>query len=601
MTRQLAIAFPIVLLCAAVVGCGGAPQTPPDHSQPASPKPATRTGEGGADPRARALADTFLAAYFDRFPEAVTQYGVPERRQDRLTDNSLEAQKAWDAREDAWLTELKQIDPATIADAPLRATYAIVRQTIESDAAKRVCHDELWPVSQMTGWQVNYGYLVTIQPVGTDQAREDALARWSTLPKYLDTEIANLGEGAKLGYTAPQQNVRIVIDQVRSLISTPLKDSPFHSPAERAPDPKFRRQFDTLVAGQIIPAAKRYADYLEHEYLPKAREALAITANPNGAACYDASVLYHSSSPKTAKDVHALGVEQNEKLAAEMKAIAEASFHTNDVPKLLQQLRTDPKYRFKSREEKIAYSQAALARAKAAVPSKFGLLPEADVVIKPYPTFREKNAPNEYNPPAEDGTRPAVFFISAYQAEKQSRVEDESTAFHETIPGHHLQGAIALERKQIHPIGRYIFNSGYVEGWALYAERLADELKLYSSDVDRLGMLSSQALRASRLVVDSGLHTLGWSRQQAIDYMLAHTAEGEHEVASEVDRYIIWPGQATAYMIGMLEIRAARDEAEKAMGAKFDIKAFHDRVLEDGGVPLTFLRGKIRAWIGAAK
>jgi uncharacterized protein (DUF885 family) len=588
MPRRLAIAFPLVLLWAAAFGCGGAPQPEPPKPQP-------------ADPRARALADTFLAAYFDRFPEVVTQYGVPGRRQDRLTDNSLEAQKAWDAREDAWLAELKQIDPATIAGAPLRATYAIVRQTIESDVAKRVCRDELWPVSQMTGWQVSDGYLVTIQPVGTDQARQDALARWGTLPKYLDTEIANLGEGIRLGYTAPKQNVRIVIDQVRSLANTPLKDSPFHSPAERDPDPAFRKQFDALVSGQINPAAKRYADYLEHEYLPKAREAIAVTANPNGAACYDASVLYHSSSPKTAKDVHALGVEQNEKLTAEMKAIAEASFHTSDVPKLLQQLRTDPKYRFKSREDKIAYSQAALARAKAAVPSKFGLLPNADVVIKPYPTFREKNAPNEYNPPAEDGSRPAVFFISAYQAEKQSRVEDESTAFHETIPGHHLQGAIALARKEIHPIGRYIFNSGYVEGWALYAERLADEMQLFSSDVDRMGLLSSQGLRASRLVVDSGLHTLGWSRQQAIDYMLAHTAESEHDVASEVDRYIIYPGQATAYMIGMLEIRAARDEAEKAMGAKFDIKAFHDRVLEDGGVPLTFLRGKIRAWIGAAK
>jgi len=312
-------------------------------------------------------------------------------------------------------------------------------------------------------------------------------------------------------------------------------------------------------------------------------------------------VLYHSSSPETAREVHELGVRQNERLVAEMKEIGARSFATSDVPALLARLRTDPQYRFKSREEKIAYSQAALARAKAAVPSVFGLLPKADVVIKPYPAFREKNAPNEYNPPAEDGSRPAVFFISAYQAEKQSRVEDESTAFHETIPGHHLQGAIALERKEIHPIGRYIFNSGYVEGWALYAERVADELKLFSSDLDRLGMLSSQALRASRLVVDSGLHTLGWSRQQAIDYMLQHTAEGEHEVTSEVDRYIIWPGQATAYMIGMLEIRAARDEAERAQGSRFDLKAFHDRVLEDGGVPLTFLRAKIRAWSGVAR
>jgi uncharacterized protein (DUF885 family) len=453
----------------------------------------------------------------------------------------------------------------------------------------------------MTGWQVNDGYLVTIQPVGTDDARRDALARWGALPKYLDTEIANLREGIKQGYTAPKLAVRIVIDQVRTLASTPLKDSPFDSPAIRDKTPEFQRQFNALIAEQINPAAKRYADFLEKEYLPAAREAIPVTANPNGAACYDASVLYHSSSPKTAQEVHDLGVRQNERLVAEMKAIGERSFGTTDVPALLARLRSDPQYRFKSREEKIAYSQAALARAKAAVPTVFGLLPKADVVIKPYPAFREKNAPNEYNPPAEDGSRPAVFFISAYQAEKQSRVEDESTAFHETIPGHHLQGAIALERKEIHPIGRYIFNSGYVEGWALYSERVADELKLFSSDVDRLGMLSSQALRASRLVVDSGLHTLGWSRQQAIDYMLQHTAEGEHDVTSEVDRYIVWPGQATAYMIGMLEIRAARDEAEGALGSRFDIKAFHDRVLEDGGVPLTFLRAKIRAWSGAAR
>src|SRR6476620_669228 len=215
MTRRLILA----VLGALAVGCR---QTPPDRSEPASPKPAaTRSAEGGAvravpgagEAKVRATADAFLAAYFDRFPETVTLYGVPGRRHDRLADNSLEAQKAWDAREDAWLAELKSIDPAAIAAAPLRAIYAIVRQTIESDIAKRVCRDELWPVSQMTGWQVNDGYLVTIQPVGTDDARRDALARWGALPKYVDTEIANLREGIKRGYTAPKLAVRIVIDQ----------------------------------------------------------------------------------------------------------------------------------------------------------------------------------------------------------------------------------------------------------------------------------------------------------------------------------------------------------------------------------------------------
>jgi uncharacterized protein (DUF885 family) len=294
--------------------------------------------------------------------------------------------------------------------------------------------------------------------------------------------------------------------------------------------------------------------------------------------------------------VHETGEHEVEKLMGEMQEIAIRSFHTSDVPALLQKLRTDRQFMFKDRADLISYSQAALARAKTAVPDWFGLVPKADVRIEPYPKFREKNGSSEYNPPAEDGSRSALFYINAYEAEKKSRAPAQSTAFHETIPGHHLQGAIALERKDIHPIGRYIINSGFVEGWALYAERLADEMKLYSSDLDRIGMLSEQNFRASRLVVDTGIHTMGWTRQQAIDYMLAHTAESADDIAAEVDRYIIWPGQATSYMLGMLEIRDAREEAQHEMGAKFDIKAFHDRVLEDGAVPITFLSSKIKSW-----
>jgi uncharacterized protein (DUF885 family) len=308
----------------------------------------------------------------------------------------------------------------------------------------------------------------------------------------------------------------------------------------------------------------------------------------------------HSSLTVQAKQVHELGLREVERLDGEMRAIAERSFQTSDVKGLLDRLRTDRRYLFKNRQELIDYSTAALARAKAAAPAWFGLLPKSDVRIEPYPAYRERNAPGEYNAPAEDGSRPALFYISAYQAEKKSRAGIESTAFHETIPGHHLQSAIAVERKQIHPIGRYIYSSGYAEGWGLYAEELADEMKLFSSDVDRLGMLSSQAFRAARLVVDSGMHVFGWDRQRAIEYMLAHTTETPEDVTAEIDRYIIWPGQATAYMLGMLEIQRLRAEAEQKLGSRFDIKAFHDRVLEDGGVPLGYLNQKIRSWIAAA-
>ena len=574
------------LLSIAAAGCGRTSTSAPPASEP-------------PDARVRALADAFVAAFFDRYPEQATSYGVPGRPHDRLTDNSLPALSAWEAREDAWLTDVRAIDASAIANKPLTATYAILRETLEASAASRVCRSELWNVSPMTGWHVGLGYLITIQPTGTDVARKEALARWGSLPKYIDTEIANLREGIKQGYTAPRHIVRIVIDQVRTLSESPAATSPLLAPVRADKTPEFVQSFTTLVNGQILPATRRYVDFLEREYLPAAREAIAVASNPNGAACYTASIRSFSTLPKSAQEVHDIGLREVGRIDAEMKTIAERSFGTSDVPALMQRLRTDRQFLFRSRQELIDYSKAALERARAAAPQAFGILPKADVRLEPYPAFRERNAPGEYNPPSEDGRRAGLFYISAYEPEKKSRADNESTAFHETIPGHHLQVAIALERSGIHPIGRYIFNSGYVEGWALYAEGLADEMTLFSGDLDRLGMFGSQNWRAVRLVVDTGMHALGWTRQQAIDYMLAHTTANATDAASEIDRYIIWPGQATSYMLGRLEILAAREDARRAAGESFDIKDFHDRVLEDGSVPLTYLREKIRASFAA--
>jgi uncharacterized protein (DUF885 family) len=576
-----------VLLVAAmlpIIGCGAQGNDPQ-----AGPS---------ADDRVEALADAYLEGWFARNPDQGTYYGVPGRRHDQLPDNSLEALAAWQTKEDAWLADARAIDPRAIKSGALKGTYAIVREAIEGSAGTRLCRFELWPVSQMTGWHVNLGYLVTIQPVGTDEARKEALTRWSALPGYIDTEIASLREGVKRGYLAPKLNVRIVVSQLDTLLAQ--ADTPFLSPATRDSDSAFKQGFTALVRDQLTPAFKRYRDFLEKEYLPAARDDIAVATNPDGASCYDAAVRAHSSLAVPAKQVHELGLREVDRLVGEMRTIAERSFKTSDVKALMERLRTDRQFLFKSRQELIDYSTAALTRAKAEAPNWFGLLPKSDVRIEPYPAYRERNAPNEYNAPAEDGSRSALFYISAYQAEKRSRAGIESTAFHETIPGHHLQNAIAIERKEIHPIGRYLGSSGYAEGWALYSEGLADEMKLFSSDVDRIGMLSSQAFRAVRLVVDTGMHIFGWRRQQAIDYMLTHTTETADDAAAEIDRYIIWPGQATAYMLGMLEIQRLRADARQKLGPRFDIKAFHDRVLEDGAVPLGYLTEKIQAWIAAS-
>ena len=315
----------VTVLALATVACNQQPQ------QPTAPT---------SDAHVKSLAGTYLAAYLERNPEVITQFGIPGHRQDKLIDNSLDALKAWQSREDAWLAEAKQIDPSTISSPPLRSTYAILREALEGPTALRACRNELWTVSQfVNAWQVTDGYLVTIQPVGTDDARKDALARWSSLPKFIDTEISNLREGIKQGYTAPKVNVRITIDQFNTLLAGPISASPFDSPSTRDKDPEFKKSFDALVKNQINPALKKYRDFLVKEYLPAARESIAVSAIPNGAACYDASVRYHSSLPVAAAQVHEIGLKKVDEIASddELDALITAEHSRKSVDEICQQ------------------------------------------------------------------------------------------------------------------------------------------------------------------------------------------------------------------------------------------------------------------------
>jgi uncharacterized protein (DUF885 family) len=565
------------------VACG--PSTPP-------------VDRSGLAKEVSGLADAYVRDYLEAFPYQAIVIGAPDEHPDRLADHSLAGLEKWQAREDALLASLKKIDVAAIDGMPEANTYKFLQQQLESSVACRVCRMELWNVSPTyTGWQADLPLAAGMQSTGSLEEQQNALSRWSQLPGYLDDEIANLKEGLKAGYTAPRSNVRSVIAQMNAMLAAPVGDSPFVQMAKPGAPESFRKALEDLERTKIRPAILRYRDFLENTYLPAAREAVGVSANPNGLACYAAAVNYHATVSMTPQGIHDLGVAQMEKITAEMRAIGRRSFNVEDPAALLKLITTDPKYRFKSRDELIKTAESAVARAKAALPGWFGILPAAPVVVEPYPSFLEATAPGGQSiPPTADG-KPGKYMINAYNATGQCRAGLEATAFHETYPGHHLQVAIALERKDLHPISRYFFLSGFGEGWALYSERLADEMGLYSSDVDRLGLLSNDALRAARLVVDSGMHALGWSRRQAIDYILAHTTETRDSAESEVDRYIAVPGQATAYMIGNLEIRRLRDEAERKLGARFDIRAFHDMVLKDGTMPLRALREKVERWI----
>jgi len=553
--------------------------------------------------RVRQLADTYLTAYFEQHPDEATLDGVANTRHDRLPDNSPAALAGWQQREDDWLAALKRINPDRFAGRPEWVAYGIMRDAIEGSVATRVCRFELWSVAHTGGgWLSTITSLATLQGVGTEEGRRQMLARWHAVPVYIATETANHREGLRRGYTAPRHNVEIALSEIDTLLRTPPEQSPLYDPARRDSTPGFGAELAQVIEREIIPAMRGYSEFLATEYLGRARSEIGVDANPHGSDCYRASIRATTGLALTADSVHRLGVATVEQLENAMRVIAIRSFGTSDVSRLLERLRSDTTYTFHSREEMLEGAREALARARGAIPRWFGRLPRAPVVVEPYPAFRERQSVGEWNPPAEDGSRPGIYYLSTYDPRHKSRADLEPLSFHETIPGHHLQGTIALERGDTIPaIARYFWSPGMGEGWAEYAEQLADEMGLYSSDTARFGMLADITLSATLLVVDTGIHAFGWTRAQSIDYIREHTHVPLLRAEVGVDRYPVWPAQGLSYGLGRLEIRRLRALAEQKLGARFDIRAFHDRVLENGAVPLPLLRASIERWLAASR
>jgi uncharacterized protein (DUF885 family) len=590
-------------LMVALAGCGG--RSTPSAGAPEPSAAAAAASQPEDEPSAARqvtmLADEYWKELIETFPLYGVFYGVPETPNDRLNDNSIATIRGFERKEDRWFQQLTALDAASLQGRPEEITYAVLRETLESSRQQRVCHSEYWPINQQSGLQIALPVLSQLQPLGSDELRRAALARWRAMPKYIDTEIESLREGLRHGYSLPQANVRSVVEQIDALLQFSPAESPFATITKRDSTPEFKAGIVGIVSKEITPALRRYRDFLVAEYVPKARQTTAITGLPQGEDCYRARVRAYTTADLTPQQVHQLGLEEMRRIEGEIGTIGQRLFGTSDVPKLIGRLRDDPALRFKSREELIGTAEQAIARAQKAMPQWFGRLPKANLIVDPcLPHEEKKGCPNSYVPGTPDGKRPGRWRINAGDPAEQPRASMEGTAFHEGIPGHHLQVALGQERSNVHPLTQYSFFSGFGEGWALYAERLADEMGLYSSDLDRIGDAGGgQALRAARLVVDPGLHVLGWSRQRAIDYMLAHVPEPRVYLESEVDRYIADPGQATAYMIGRLDIERLRREAQQRLGSRFDIRKFHDRVLENGAVPLPLLRAHIENWVVA--
>jgi uncharacterized protein (DUF885 family) len=467
----------------------------------------------------------------------------------------------------------------------------MLRERIEASRAARVCRAELWPVNQMSGWQADFATLARVQPVGTPELREQALARWRRIPRYLQNEIDNLREGVRLGYTTPRRNVELVIEQLDALRDMPVEESPFFAPAQRDSAPGFRDAWAALLRDEVMPAVTSYRDYLAEEYLPAARESLGVGALPDGRTCYQASFRLYTTLDRPPEETYALGQARVARNQAEVGEIGRRAFGTGDVDSIRARLQTGG---FASRDEMLAFSNDALRRALAAVPRAFRTTPGATVIITPHPAFLEATASDQYFPAAQDGSRPAQYRINLGKSATTTRAQAEITAFHETYPGHHLQVGLSQQAAGAHPVARLISSGSYLEGWARYAEALAEELGLYTSDEARV---ARRLWPARGMVLDPGIHLFGWTREQAVDYITRSGRMGAQEADALVDRVVAWPGQLTAYDTGGLEFFALRELAERELGPRFDLREFHDVVLRNGAVTLPMLRESVEAWI----
>lgn len=539
-----------------------------------------------------ALSNRYIALLLRTSPELVPLSGIEGARQAALPPIDAESLKAVAAEEDRLWQDLKRIDETKLDDAG-RASYALMVDGVEAARGLRVCNQPFWSISHMTGWQVTLSRLAQAQATGTPGAREDAIRRWESLPAYVDQDIANLREGLKQGYAVPRSVVTRVIGQLDRLISLPVEQSPFYAPARADGDAAFKARFKTIVAEEVHGAAKRYRDFLAGEYLPKAREGIALSELPNGAACYQALLRASTTLDRTPAEVMAIGeaaVAQNVK---DIVAIGGKRFGTSDLASTLAAVNDAPDNHFATADELVDFSKRGLARTTKLSAAAFEQLPKQPATIEVLPATEAGSGVPAHYIPEPDPSKPGRYMLPLDHWKTETKGGAEVTVVHETIPGHHLQIATTQELAAKVPLLRIALTGAYVEGWARYSERLAEELGVYETPY---AAITRRAWMARGMVVDPGIHMFGWSREKAMAYLVESGRFDEASAADMLDRMAVIPGQLTSYDSGGLEIAALRAESEASLGKCFDLRSFHQNVLSGGALPLKALRGRVEAW-----
>lgn len=577
----------------------------------ASPVQAAPAAASQADVATRVKALNALLAEqwkhtLDSSPEFATILG-DLRYNDRWSDLSLAHVAAEHKVNEDFLKRFEAIDTTGFSETDRLNQQLMVRQLKD-----RLQSDDLklyeMPLDQMSGVHIALAGFISSIPFDTTREYEDYLARLKAVPKAFDQVIDVARQGMRDKMMPPKYVLEKVVTQIASIDKPAGMDSLFAEPLKHFPksvsvadQKRLKTQILAAIDNDVRPAYRKLSDFVAKDYAPNGRTQPGVWALPNGDAIYRFAVKQITTTDKTPQQIHDIGLAEVKRIEGDMTKIAKSQGYP-DLASFRAALKKDPKIHAKSREDILERYRHYLAQMKPELPKLFGLLPKTDVVVKAVEPFREKSAAGaEYHQGTPDGSRPGQIFVNTGDFANRTVLSIESTAYHEGIPGHHLQISIAQTLPKLPPFRQQGGYTAYIEGWALYAEQLGKDVGFYQNPLSDYGRLSDELLRADRLVLDTGVHYKHWTRQQMVDFFHAHSSEDEPSVQAETDRYITWPGQALAYKMGELKILELRARAKKELGDKFDIRAFHDKILDGGALPLDVLDARTTQWIADVK
>jgi uncharacterized protein (DUF885 family) len=583
--------YPVLLAATLLGACAGVPQSP-------SP-----------DAALNALVEEYFDLELELSPMEATSIG-DSRFDDKLDETTSPGFRERELAADrAFLDRARLIDAAKLSPGG-RITWEIFVSERELALEGQRFPAELLPLDQMNALPIDlavYGSGSGPQPFNDARDYDRFLARLRQFPRWADGAIAMMRTGISRGITLPRPAMAKVVPQLRELVTKKVEDSVFWQPLATMPETiaagdrsRLSAEYARVLGTEVLPAYTRLADFIERDYLPAARTTVGWADLPDGASWYRWRIRKSTTMDMPPEQIHALGLAEVARIRGEMLTVKDQVGFKGDLEAFFKHLEEDPQFYFGSEAELLGAYREVKRRVDGLLPKLFADFPKADYQIRPVEAFRSASAAGgSYQAPSADGKRPGIFYINTFNLKAQPRFGIETLSLHEASPGHHFQISIQQELTGLPRFRRFNGYVSYSEGWALYAESIGKELGVFTDPYQWYGRLSDEMLRAMRLVVDTGLHAKGWTREQAIKYMLENSTLTESDVTAEVERYIVWPGQALGYKLGQLHISALRARAQQQLGDAFDVREFHSQVLRDGAVPMGVLTAKIDRWIAS--